>query len=32
MDDPYYNDEEETYQPTDTLQVDQEAPVEVEAE
>ena len=31
FEDPNYNDEEETYQPTDTLQLDQQAPVEAEA-
>ena len=32
MDEPNYNDEEETYMPTDTLQTVQDTPVEAEAE
>ena len=32
MDDPYYNEDEETSMPADSLQVDQQTPVEVEAE
>ncbi len=32
IDDPNYNEDEETCQPTDTLQTVQETPVEVEAE
>ena len=32
MDDPYYNEDEETSMPADSLQVDQQTTVEVEAE
>lgn len=32
MDDPYYNEDEETSMPADSLQVDQQTTVEVETE